>query len=66
MLDSIYHDIDITLKSHFCHKNVIILSLCTQHCYGRHNASKNLYTTSGISILLLGLISLPDTTSYDK
>ena len=37
MLDSIYHDIDITLKSHFCHKNVIILSLCMQHCYGRHN-----------------------------
>ena len=40
MLDSIYHDIDITLKSHFCHKNVIILSLCMQHCYGHHNISR--------------------------
>ena len=41
MLDSIYHnDIKITLKSHFCRKNVIILSLCTQRCYGRHNVSR--------------------------
>ena len=32
MLDSIYHDIKITLKSHFSHKNIIILSLCTQRC----------------------------------
>ena len=29
-----------TLKSHFCRKNVIILSLCTQRCYGRHNVSR--------------------------
>ena len=27
MLDSIYHDIKNTLKSHFWHKNIIILSL---------------------------------------
>ena len=40
MLDSIYHDINITLKSHFCRKNVIILSLGTQCCYGRHNVSR--------------------------
>ena len=42
MLDSIYHiyDIKTTLKSHFCRKNLIILSLCTQHCYGRHNVSR--------------------------
>ena len=33
------HDIKITLKSHFCPKNIIILSLCTQRCYGRHNVS---------------------------
>ena len=26
------YDIKITLKSHFCLKNVIILSLCMQHC----------------------------------
>ena len=30
------YDIKITLKSHFCRKIVIILSLCTQCCYGRH------------------------------
>ena len=38
MLDSIYHMTN-TLKSHFWHKTVIILSLCKQHCYGRHNVS---------------------------
>ena len=27
---------------------------------------KNLWTTSGLSILMHGIISLPDTTSYDK
>ena len=65
MLDSIYH-ITITLKSHFCRKNVKILSLCMQLCYGRHNISrKSIYTTSGL-ILLHGVFSLPDTTSYDK
>ena len=36
MLDSIYHMTN-TLKSDFWRKNVIILSLCTQRCYGRHN-----------------------------
>ena len=39
MFDSIYHKI-YTLKSHFWRKNVIILSLCTQRCYGRHNVSR--------------------------
>ena len=29
-----------TLKSHFWHKNVIILSLCTQLCNRRHNVSR--------------------------
>ena len=38
MLDSINHMTN-TLKSDFCRKNVIILSLCTQLCYGRHNVS---------------------------
>ena len=37
MLDSIYLNIKIALKSHFWRKNVIYLSLCKQHCYGRHN-----------------------------
>ena len=39
MLDSIYHMTN-TLKSHFWRKNVMILSSCTQLCYGRHNASR--------------------------
>ena len=39
MLDSIYHMTN-SLKSHFWRKNVIILSLCTQRCYGRHNVSR--------------------------
>ena len=39
MLDSIYLMTN-TLKSHFCSKNVIILSLCTQRCYGSHNVSR--------------------------
>ena len=29
--------IKITLKSHYCRKNVIILSLCTQRCSGRQS-----------------------------
>ena len=65
MLDSTYH-MTITLKSHFWPKDVIILSLCTQRCYGRHNVSRKSKTTSGISILLHGVISLPDATSYDN
>ena len=40
MLDSIYHMTN-TLKSNFWRKNVIILSLCTQRCYGRHKFSRN-------------------------
>ena len=40
MLDSIYHDIKNTLKSHLWCKKVIFLSLCTQLCYGRHNVSR--------------------------
>ena len=39
MLDSIYHMTN-TLKSHFWRQNVIILSLCAQRCYGRHNVSR--------------------------
>ena len=39
MLDSIDHMTN-TLKSHFWRKNVIILPLCTQRCYGRHNVSR--------------------------
>ena len=39
MLDSIYHMTN-TLKYDFRRKNVIILSLCTQRCYGRHNVTR--------------------------
>ena len=39
MLDSIYHMTN-TLKSHFWRKNVMLLSLCTQRFYGRHNVSR--------------------------
>ena len=39
MLDSVYH-VTNTLKSHFWRKIVIILSLCTQRYYGRHNISR--------------------------
>ena len=42
MSDYIYHMILRlkSLKSYFCRKNVIIVSLCTQRCYGRHNISR--------------------------
>ena len=39
MLDYIYHMTN-TLKFHFWRKNAIILPLCTQPCYGRHNVSR--------------------------
>ena len=64
MLDSINlvsYDIKYTLKSHCWRKNVIILSICVQLCYGRHNVS-----TRDLSILLHGIISLPDAMSYDN
>ena len=34
------YDIKITLKSNFCRINVIIMPLCTQRCYGRHNVPR--------------------------
>ena len=41
MLDSIYHmTLRLLSKSHFSLKNVIILSLFTQRCFGRHNVSR--------------------------
>ena len=39
MLDIIYH-MTTTLKSHFWRENVLILSSCTQRCYGRNNVSR--------------------------
>ena len=41
-----------------------------RRCYGHYfialHVYKNLKTTSGLSILIDGVISLPDATSYDK
>ena len=34
------YDIKITFKSHFCHENVILLSLYTQRCYVRPKVSR--------------------------
>ena len=39
MLDFTYHMTN-TLKSHFWRKNVMILSSCTQRCYGRPDVSR--------------------------
>ena len=39
MLDSTYQKTN-TLKPDFWRKYVIILSLCTQRCYGLHNVSR--------------------------
>ena len=39
IVDSIYHMTN-TLKSNFWRRNVILVSLCTQRCYGRHNVSR--------------------------
>ena len=43
LLDSIYHMTN-TLQSHFWRKNVMILSSCTQRCYGHHNVSRKSVT----------------------
>ena len=37
---SLFRHTKNTLKYHFCRKNVMILSLCTQRCYGRQNVSR--------------------------
>ena len=66
LLDSIYHmTLRILLNLNSGVKNVIVLSLCTRHCYGRYNVSHK-SVNSGLSILLHGVISLPGTTSYDN
>ena len=38
-----FDSIKIAFKSHFCHKQIIILSLCTQRSYGHHNVPGNLF-----------------------
>ena len=64
---SLSHDIRITLKSHFLRENVKIYLSFTQSYNGRHYAMLlNLYSTSGLSTLLQGVISLPISISCDK
>ena len=62
------YGIKINSKSHFWRKHVLILSIYTQRCYGRHNVSQKSvnHSFSCLSILLYCVISLPDATSYDK
>ena len=44
-----------------------ILHPCVHtRCYGLHYLSLNMLTTSGLSILMHGVLSLPDTMSCDK
>ena len=62
------YEIQITLKSHFCRKNVIILSLGTQRFYRRHNVSRK-YINHWWFIDFIAwrfILSLPDPTSCDK
>ena len=56
----------ITLKSHFCHKNVIILSLCTQQNYGRHYVSEKSVNHLWFISFIAWSYLLPDSTPYDK
>ena len=54
-------------KISFLLKKVIILSLCTQHCImDVITFPENLLTTCGLSILMHGVISLSEATSYHK
>ena len=59
-------DIKIILKSHYCRKNVIIFHYVHNSVMDVITFPKNLQTTSGLLILLHGIISLPEATSYDN
>ena len=66
MLDSIYLMTN-TLKSDFWRKNVIILSLCTQRCNGRHNVSrKSINHEWFINFIAWRYFTPRRATSYDK
>ena len=63
------YDIIITSKTHFKHENArlchllrIVKMVVIMLCY----IVQKLYTTSGLSILLHGVMLLPDVTSCDK
>ena len=64
MLDSIYH---MTLKNCiFCVKTLRFSLILRSVIMDVITFPENLLTTSGLSILLYGVISLPDATSCDK
>ena len=65
MLDSIYHMAN-TLKSHFWCQNVMICHHVCNVVMDVITFPVNLLTTSGLSILLYGVNSLPGATSYDN
>ena len=58
--------IKITLKFHFCRKNVIICHYVRNVVMDVITFPENRQTTSGLQILLHGVILLLDATSYDK
>ena len=60
------HDNKITLKSHFCLKYGIMLSFARTFVMDVITFPEILETTSGLSILLHGVISLPYVTAYEK
>ena len=60
------YGIKITLKSHFCRKTLYPCHYARNVVMDVITFPINLSTTSGLSILLHGVISLPDATSYDK
>ena len=66
MLDSIYCDINITLKSFSDVKKVIICHYLRNVVMDDITFPENLSTTEWLTILLHGVISLLDVTSYDK
>ena len=69
MLDSIYHmTFKLIIKNHiFGNENVKILSSFMQRYNGHlYVTLQNLLTTSGLSISLYGVITLPEAMSCDK
>ena len=66
MLDSIYYMTLNILWNLISAVKRVILSLCTQRCYGRHNSSRKSVYHLWYSILMQGVISLLDAASYDK
>ena len=63
LLDSIYHKTWKYLKSHFWRDNVKILPYFMQIYNGQHY---KILLTGDLSILLHGVISLPDAELCDK